>query len=117
MIIDIDEHLHIDDKINVLTLSTLAKLTLWYAPFTGDITQRAGFYVMANHQSVDEAFAHFFSLALGKKAMQGNVNGIFEQVNVRTADGYVLDGELYPRDSLYRLRITRAPSLRVVMLS
>lgn len=117
MTIDIDGRIHIDDPIHVLTLSTLQKLTLWYAPFSGDISSTNRFYGMVNHQDADEAFAHFFDLALGRKDMPRNVNGLFEEVCIETTAGYVLDGELYARSQPYRVRITRGPSLRVLTLT
>lgn len=117
MTVDLDggKYRH-EGPVNVILLSTLKKLILWYAPFTGTIRDTRGFYGIMNHQNLDDLFENFFALARGKIQMEGNINDILHDVKVKTNLGYMLDGELFKKDYDYNLRITRGPSLKVVIL-
>lgn len=116
MTIDVDNSIHFEGPVNVILLSTLKKLILWYAPFTGTIMDTQGFYGIINYMDLDDLFAHFIGLARGIYQAEGNVNQILHDVHVVTDLGYMLDGELFLKDKPYGLHITRGPNMKAVIL-
>jgi len=116
MTVDADNITHYEGPVNVILLSTLKKLILWYAPFSGTIMGTEGFYGIINYMDLDDLFAHFIGLARGTYMTKGNINQVLRDVHVLTDLGYMLDGELFLKDKPYGLRVTCGPSLKTVIL-
>lgn len=116
MTVNIDGKTEFTAPVNVALLSTLKKLILWYAPFTGSIVGTDGFYGLINYMDLDELFDHFLGLARGKYQSEQNINQVMRDVLIKTDLGYMLDGELFEKKAPYTLRITRGISLKTVIL-
>ena len=112
----LDSEYHYKGPMNVILCSTLRKLILWYAPFKGSIAGTNGYYCLLNHMELDELFANFMSLARGLIQPEGHLNAVAMSLRVGTDLGFMLDGELFRRKEPYELKITRGPSIQVVVL-
>lgn len=112
----IDGEYHYQGQMNVTLCSTLKKLILWYAPFAGQITGTQGFYFLLNHMELDDLFSNFMSLARGLIQPEGHINTVALSLRIESSLGYMLDGELFRRSENFELKITRGPSVQVVVL-
>ena len=111
-----DGEYHFRGPVNVILCSTLKKLILWYAPFTGNITGTNGYYCLMNHMELDDMFSNFISLARGMLETEEHLNTVGVSMRVGTDLGYMLDGELFRRSEPYELKIKKGPSIQLVVM-
>jgi len=112
----LDSEYHYTGPVTVILCSTLKRLILWYAPFTGSISDTNGYYCVINHLELDDLFSNFLSLARGVITPEGHVNTVALSTRICADLGYMFDGELFRRSEPYELKITRGPSIKLVVL-
>ncbi|RME25774.1 MAG: hypothetical protein D6806_07310 [Deltaproteobacteria bacterium] len=105
------------DKINAVLLSTFDHLVLWYSPFPTSIDGQPCFHFIVNSMPRHELLRHLVSLVRGRYQGDGHWVGTARSVEIETEIGYVVDGEIYHRQTGLRYSVTvrSGPGLRFLL--
>lgn len=113
IIIDGNEYPYGEVLISLATI--LPNPLMWFRPFyNSNGIPKDGFYFLANSMENKEILKNLFQLLtgrlLGTKSFNGNANEVF----ITTRDGYAVDGEVIPFESLTTLKITKGPIIKFI---
>jgi len=113
IIIDGNEYPYNEVIISLATI--LPNPLMWFRPFyNSNGIPREGFYFLANSMENKEILKNLFQLLTGRFPGTKSYNGIANEVLITTKDGYAVDGEVVPFESLTTLKITRGPLIKFI---
>ncbi len=105
-------------RTRIAVASTLCKLVLWFAPFGPDIRRAStGFGYLCNAMSAPEIFLHLWAMSRGQYQGRRHLNQLAQRVQVRTHDGFLLDGDLINPRKEVEVDLRAGPAIRILMPS
>ena len=97
--------------------ATVRNLVLWFSPFApAPEAPPDSFFGLCCALSPGEIARHLVAYSRGKRTHERHFNRTARELLVEGPDGFVLDGEMYPRPDRFRARITCGPVLRFLAM-